>query len=406
MNVLTALVQGRIFVTLDISTSTPGPLSGVIVADFSRVLAGPYCTMILADLGATVIKVESPGGDDTRAWKPPAYRGGACYYQAVNRNKHSITLDFTDQDDLMVAKEIAARADVFVHNFKPGSIDKFGLGYEGVKELNPEIIYAHISGFGTTGAGRALPGYDVLVQGMAGLMDMNGEPDGEPVRSGVSIFDLTTGMMTAVGIASALRHKERTGEGQLIENNLMANAIFTMANQYQVGATTGKAPRRNGAEHPTIYPYNAFPTGDGELIVVAGNNGQFARLCQVLGTSELAADERFDDPEKRNVNRDELRPLLEQALSARSKDEWFQLMRDAGIPCSPVQSVDEGLVSAQELGLDPLWHTEDPESMPTVRNSLSMSGTPATYRKEPPELGEDSEAVRAWLAQVATEAKR
>lgn len=386
--------------TLDITAPNSGPLSGVIVADFSRVLAGPYCTMILGDLGATVIKVESPGGDDTRAWTPPAYRGGACYYQAVNRNKHSITLDFGDADDLAVAKDIAARADVFIHNFKPGSIDKFGLGYDGVKDLNPDIIYAHISGFGTSGAGAALPGYDVLVQGMAGLMDMNGEADGEPVRSGVSIFDLTTGMMTAVGITAALRHKERTGEGQLIENNLMANAIFTMANQYQVASTTGKHPTRNGKEHPTIYPYNAFPTADGDLIVVAGNNGQFAKLCAVLDTPELLEDERFDNPEKRNVNRSELRPLLEAALAAKGKDEWFGLLRGAGLPCSPVQNVSEGLESARELGIDPLWHTDDPDSMPTVRSSLSMSATPPSYRKEPPQLGEDSADVRAWLQQT------
>ncbi|GAA2095659.1 MULTISPECIES: CaiB/BaiF CoA transferase family protein [Brevibacterium] len=372
-----------------------GPLSGIVVADFSRVLAGPFCSMTLGDLGATVIKVESPGGDDTRSWSPPVYMGQASYYQAVNRNKHSIALDFKDPEDLEVAKRIAARADVFLHNFKPGSIDKFGLGYEGVRELNPQVIYAHISGFGTK-KGADMPGYDVLVQGAAGLMDMNGDPDGPPVRSGVSIFDITTGMTTALGITAAIRHRDLTGEGQLIENNLMSNALFTMTNQYQV-ALSGQTTRRAGAEHGTIYPYNAFPTGDGDLIVVGANNGQFARLAEVLGHPEWSTDERFDSPEKRNVNRAELRPLMEEALSHKGKQEWFALLTEAGLPSSPVQSVNEGLMTAEELGLEPVWTTGEEGGIPTIRPSLSFSASPVSYRKQPPELGEDGDAVRAWL---------
>lgn len=252
-------------VGLNETTNPTGPLAGVVVADFSRVLAGPYATVILADLGATVIKVEGPQGDDTRSWMPPAYEGVASYYQSVNRNKHAITLDFKDAEDLKVAKQIAAKADVFIHNFKPGSIDKFGLGYEAVREFNPSIIYTHISGFGTQEGGRDLPGYDILVQGMSGLMDMNGDPDGPPVRSGVSLFDLTAGMMTAVGISSALRHREVTGEGQLLENNLLSNAIFTMINQYQ--------SRR---------PLKLCPLGWGK------NTGPFTRITSfrpLMGTS-------------------------------------------------------------------------------------------------------------------------
>lgn len=378
-------------------SSTPGPLDGIVVADFARVLAGPYCTMLLADLGATVIKVESPDGDDTRGWMPPVYKNQASYFQAVNRNKHSIALDLKDEDDRETARGIAARADVFVHNFKPGSIERLGFGYDDVRALNESIIYAHISGFGTKG-GAELPGYDVLVQGMAGLMDMNGSPDGPPVRSGISLFDLTTGMMTALGITAAVRHRDLTGEGQLVENNLMSNAVFTMLNQYQSTATHGAVPTRGGDEHPSIYPYNAFPTGDGDLIVVGANNGQFRRLSAALGHPEWADDERFGSPEKRNRNRSELRPLLEEALSHKGKDEWFLLLREAGLPCSPVQNVGEGLQTAQDLGLDPVWHTDDPNSVATIRNSLSMSATPPTYRKEPPTLGEDGDAIRAWLA--------
>ena len=373
-----------------------GPLDGIIVADFARVLAGPYATMLLADLGATVIKVESPGGDDTRSWMPPVYRDQASYFQAVNRNKHSIVLDLKDEEDRQTARQIAARADVFIHNFKPGSIERLGFGYENVRALNESIIYAHISGFGTKG-GAELPGYDVLVQGMAGLMDMNGEPDGDPVRSGISLFDLTTGMMTALGITAAVRHRDLTGEGQLIQNNLMSNAVFTMINQYQSTAMHDAVPTRGGKEHATIYPYHALPTGDGELIIVGANNGQFARLSAELGHPEWAEDSRFDSPEKRNVNRDELRPLLEEALSHKGKEEWFRQLRAAGLPCSPVQNVGEGLRTAIELGLDPVWHTEDPDSVATIRNSLSMSATPTTYRKEPPALGEDGDAIRAWL---------
>jgi crotonobetainyl-CoA:carnitine CoA-transferase CaiB-like acyl-CoA transferase len=384
------------------STDTPrtpgaGPLEGIIVADFARVLAGPYCTMLLADLGATVIKVESAGGDDTRSWRPPTYRDQASYYQAVNRNKHSIVLDLTDEDDRATAHAIAARADVFVHNFKPGSIERLGFGYDDVRAYNESIIYAHISGFGTK-EGASLPGYDVLVQGMAGLMDMNGEPDGMPVRSGISLFDLSTGMRTALGITAAVRHRDLTGEGQLIENNLMANAVFTMANQYQPAVTHGQVLTRNGAEHSTLYPYNAFPTGDGELIIVAVNDGQFKRLAAELGHPEWVEDPRFLTPELRNLNRDDLRALIEGVLAAKGKHEWFEQLKAAGLPCAPVQNVGEGLATATELGLDPAWHTDDPDSVATIRNPLSMSASPPSYRKEPPALGEDGDAIRAWLA--------
>lgn len=378
-----------------------GPLSGIVIADFSRVLAGPYATVILADLGATVIKVEGPQGDDTRSWMPPAYEGVASYYQAVNRNKHAITLEFTDPEDLEIAKQIATKADVFIHNFKPGSIEKFGLGYEAIRALNPSVIYTHISGFGSQEPGRNLPGYDILVQGMSGLMDMNGDPDGPPVRSGVSLFDLTAGMMTAVGIASALRHREVTGEGQLLENNLLSNAIFTMANQYQVATTTETVPTRLGKEHGTIYPYNQFPTADGDLIVVAANNGQFHRLCKVLGLDGLAEDERFSSPEKRNLNRDQLRPLLEEALGQQGRQAWYRELTAAGLPVAPVQNVLEGYELAKELGLDPLWTTGQEGDLPTIRNSLTFSQTPASYRKTPPAMNEDAEAIRAWLDQEA-----
>ncbi|MFB9858737.1 CaiB/BaiF CoA transferase family protein [Paenarthrobacter aurescens] len=376
--------------------SAQGPLAGLVVVDFTRALAGPLCTMLLGDMGATVIKVESLDGEESRTWKPPVFKDESSYFHAVNRNKYSMTLDLKKPSDKEKAHELADRADVFIHNFKPGSIEKFGLGYEDIRKTNESIIYTAISGFGT-GPGKELLGYDVLVQGMAGLMDMNGESDGPAVRSGVSVFDLTTGMITAFGIMAAIRHRDLTGQGQLLENNLMSNAMLTMVNQYQVVATTTTVPSRNGREHLSIYPYNAFPTADGELIIATANNVQFTRLCEILGIPDIAEDPRFDSPEGRNINRRQLAVILERELARKPKGEWFELMRTAGLPCAPVQSVGEGFQTAIELGLEPVWETGNPGDIPTIRNPLKFSSTPATYRKQPPRLGEDNEAVTAWL---------
>lgn len=386
--------------TEQLDTSATGPLRGVIVVDFTRALAGPLCTMLLADMGATVIKVESPEGEESRTWKPPSFKDESTYFHAVNRNKFSVTLDMKLPADAEKARALARRADVFVHNFKPGSIDRFGLGYDEIRRTNESVIYAAISGFGT-GPGRDLLGYDVLVQGLAGLMDMNGEPDGPAVRSGISAFDLTTGMFTAFGIMAAIRHRDLTGEGQLVENNLMSSAMLTMVNQYQVVATTDIVPRRNGREHLSIYPYNAFPTADGELIIATANNPQFARLCGILGAPEIAQDARFATPEGRNINRRQLSVLLERELGRKSRDEWFQIMRQAGLPVAPVQTVAEGLRTATDLGLEPLWGTGEDGSIPTIRNPLRLSASPATYRKPPPALGQDNDAVAAWLGSLS-----
>lgn len=377
--------------------TNPGPLAGLVVADFTRVLAGPLCTMMLGDLGATVIKVESPAGDDARSWRPPEYQGMSTFFQSINRNKYSIALNLKDPGDFATAQAIAARADIFAHNFKPGSIERLGLGYDDVRALKPNIIYAHISGFGSQPGGHDLPGYDLLAQGFAGLMDMIGNPDEPPMRSGVSVFDLACGMLTCTGILAALRHRDLTGEGQLVENNLMSTAIFTMINQYQKVATGGAPATRRGQEHQTIYPYNAMPTGDGDLIIVAANNHQFTTLTQVLGVPDLAADPRFNTPENRNLNRDSLRPLLEVALARRGKAEWFALLRQAGLPCAPVQNVAEGLATAYDLGLHPVWDSPTGR-IPSVANAMSLSASPPTYRKEPPYLNEDAEVVAAWLA--------
>src|SRR5260221_11299463 len=258
-----------------------GPLDGLLVADFSRVLAGPYCTMLLGDLGATVIKVESPAGDDTRTWMPPDRDGVATYYMAINRNKRSIVLDFNDPADLRLAQELAARADVFIENFKPGGLKRFGLDYDAVQQRNAGIIYASISGFGTA-QGASLPGYDLIVQAMSGLMSLTRSPDGPASRSGISGFDVIAGLHAAIGILAALNHRNHTGEGQHVEVSLYASALSGMVNQTSAYVVGGVIPGRRGNAHPSLFPYESLPAADRELSVAAGNNGQFSKLCEVL----------------------------------------------------------------------------------------------------------------------------
>lgn len=378
--------------------SGSGPLSGVVVADFTRVLAGPYCTMLLADMGATVIKVESPHGDDTRGWKPPVRDDEATFYLSVNRNKHSIVLDFRDESDLEVARELAARADVLVENFKPGGLEQFKLDYDSVSALNPDVIYASITGFGTAG-GAGLPGYDLLVQAVSGMMSLTGGQDTEPYRAGLAIFDVITGLHASIGILGALHHKDNTGQGQLVELNLLSSALSGMVNQSAAYVTGGLVPTRMGNEHPSLYPYEPMPTGDGMLIVVAGNNGQFTKLCDALGIPEVAADPRFGNPQERNANREELRPILQGRLAERSAAEWFEHLSGLGLPCAPIQDVKGGIELARKLGLEPVVMAGNGERrIPSVRHPVAFSQTPVSYELAPPELNASSDLVRTWLA--------
>ncbi len=271
------------------SSRRPGPLDGVLVADFSRVLAGPYCTMLLGDLGATIIKVESPAGDDTRTWMPPVRDGVSTYYLAINRNKRSVTLDLKNPEDLRLAQELASRADVMIENFKVGGLDRFGLDYESTKARNPSVIYTSISGFGTA-EGASLPGYDLVVQAISGLMSLTGEPDGPAYRAGISVFDVMAGLHAAIGILSALHHRDRTGEGQHVELSLLASALSGLVNHTSAYVAGGVVPMRMGNAHPSLFPYEPLPTADKDLIVIAGNNGQFRQLCNVLGLHDLPND--------------------------------------------------------------------------------------------------------------------
>ena len=383
-----------------------GPLSGLLVADFSRVLAGPYATMLLADLGADVIKVESPAGDDTRHWVPPVTGDGtSTYFMAINRNKRSVALDLKVDEDLTAAQELARRADVFVENFKPGGLRRFGLDYETVSQHNPEIVYASISGFGA-GKGQDLPGYDLMVQAMSGLMSLTGAPDGPPYRAGISVFDVIAGLHTGFGILAALVHRVATGQGQHVEASLMSSALSGMVNQTSAWVAGGVVPFRMGNAHPSLFPYEPLPTRDGELIVTAGNDAQFSRLCQVIGAPELATDPRFARTEGRTAHRAELKPLLAERLSRRSAAEWFPDLIAAGVPCGPINTVAGGVGFAAQVGLEPVQMAgRGDTAVPSVRHPLTFSRTPPRYDLPPPRLDEHGTQIRAWLASRPAESR-
>jgi len=380
--------------------SRTGPLDGLLIADFSRVLAGPYATMLLGDLGAGVVKVESPSGDDTRTWMPPVRDGVSTYYLAINRNKKSVTLDFRDETDLAAAIELARRADVVIENFKVGGLRRFGLDYDAVRRDNPRVVYASISGFGTAEPAVKIPGYDLMVQAISGLMSLTGSPDGPPYRAGISVFDVMAGMHTAIGILAALHRRDETGVGQQIGISLLASALSGLVNHSTAFVTGGTVPYRMGNAHPSLFPYEPLPTADGELIVIAGNDGQFRALTKVLGVPELADDPRFGRNQDRTARRAELQPLLEEQLARRTSQEWFDDLIAAGVPCAPINTIDGGIAFAERVGLDPVAVVGTGNAaMPMVRNPITFSDTPPSYELPPPTLGQDNDEVRAWLGQ-------
>lgn len=370
-----------------------GPLAGIVVADLSRVLAGPYCTMLLADLGATVIKVESPGGDDTRTWRPPVHGDMATYFMAANRNKHSIALDMKDPEQLELVHRIVGEADVLVENFKPGGLAKYGLDADSVAQRWPHLVHASITGFGTAG-GAHLPGYDMLIQGVSGFMSLTGEADGPPQKGGVAMMDVMTGLHCALAILAALRERDASGRGQHVELNLFMSALSGLVNQTSAYVAGGAVPRRMGNDHPSLFPYGPFACRDTDLIICVGNDRQFARLAEVLGVPELAEDEKFATMSGRNEHRDELRARMVERLGERDAQQWQDELVEVGVPCAPILGVDEGIEYAQKLGLDPV---ADTGGVPTVRHPVDYSRTPARHVKAPPRLDEDREAVLAWL---------
>jgi crotonobetainyl-CoA:carnitine CoA-transferase CaiB-like acyl-CoA transferase len=378
-----------------------GALEGVLVADFSRVLAGPYATMLLADLGADVVKVERPGrGDDTREWGPPFdEEGQATYFLSVNRNKRSVVIDLGTQGGRRTAQALASRADVVIENFKPGTMERFGLGYAALSAQDPRLVFCSISGFGS-GAGRDLPGYDLVAQAVGGLMSVTGGPDGAPTKVGVALVDVITGLHAAVGILAALRHRDRTGLGQHVEVTLLTSLISALVNQASAYASAGVIPQILGSAHPSISPYAVFDVADGGLALAVGNDGQFAALCGVAGVPELAEDGRFATNPARVTNRDALNDALREPLRARTRAEWFDALTAAGVPCGPINDMAGAFDLAARLGLDPVVDIDDARrDTPArqVRDPLQMSLTPPTYRTAPPRLGEDTDAVLGEL---------
>ncbi|WP_424463335.1 CaiB/BaiF CoA transferase family protein [Pseudoclavibacter helvolus] len=373
----------------------PGPegvLRGVRVADFSRVLAGPYATMMLADFGADVIKIEPPTGDETRAWTPPVdARGQSTYFGGVNRGKRSVVLDLTLEEDLEVARRLAREADVVVENFRPGVMARFGLDYETVRRANRGVVFCSVTGFGAAG-GAVLPGYDLLVQAVGGLMSITGPAGGEPSKVGVALVDVLTGLNAVTGILLALRERDSSGTGQRVEVDLMTTLLSALTNQASSTLATGVAPARLGNAHPSIAPYELFEARDRPLVIAVGNDRQFAALASTLGCSGLASDTRFTSNHLRVKHRTELRALLVARLGERDAHEWVELLTAARVPAGLVNDVAEAFAFAESLGLAPVVELGGEGGSPgehvrSTANPIHLSATPARYRSPSPDLG-------------------
>ena len=374
---------------------TDAALEGILVADFSRVLAGPLCSQTLADLGADVIKVEHPdGGDDTRQWGPPFVDEGSTYYLGLNRGKRSLTLNLRDDGDKALAHELCRRADVIIESFRPGTMDRLGFGWEAVQQYNPKAIYTSISAFGSGEDGAALPGYDLLVQAMSGYMSINGLADGPATKTSTALVDLTTGLYAATGTLAALRERERSGEGQHLEVALLDSALAMLLNIGSGFLNTGELPVRSGNAHPSIAPYQTIPTASGDLALAVGNDAIFSRLCEELGRPELATDERFASNSERVVHRDALIELLSGIFAEESAQVWTVRLTAAGVPAGPVNDSREAYDFAQRLGLEPIVELDGVKS---TRSPMRLSRTPADPQTRPPRLGEHNDELRDWL---------
>ncbi len=371
-------------------------LSDVVVIDLSRVLAGPYCTMILGDLGATVIKVEQPGkGDDTRHFGPPYIAGESAYYLGLNRNKRSITLDFSTPEGKQRLLDLLRTATVLVENFRPGTLEKQGLGYEALKALNPGLIYCSISGYGQTGPYTSRPGYDFVAQAESGIMSVTGEIDGEPMRVGVPVGDLSGGMFACMSILAALRVHDHTGKGQYIDISLLETTASLLCNVSSNHLISGEEAQRYGNGHPNIVPYQAFRTRDGYVVVACGNDRLYQGLCRLLGRDDLASDPHFATNPQRVRNRQELVPALQEEFLQRDTGDWLPELRAAGIPCGPINSVSQVFGDPQIQARGLVWECEHPTAG-TIRLSgspIHLSETPTRLYKAPPLLGEDNDAV-------------
>jgi crotonobetainyl-CoA:carnitine CoA-transferase CaiB-like acyl-CoA transferase len=393
----------------------PGALSHIRVLDLSRVLAGPWAGQIFGDLGAEVIKVERPGsGDDTRHWGPPYIKDAegndsreAAYFQSANRNKQSLTLDFTQPEGQRLVRELVAQCDVLLENFKVGGLAAYGLDYESLKVINPRLIYCSITGFGQTGPYAKRAGYDFMIQGLGGLMSLTGRPEGEegagPMKVGVALTDILTGLYASVGVLAALNQREHSGIGQHIDVALLDVQVACLANQAMNYLTTGLSPKRLGNAHPNIVPYQDFPSADGNFILAVGNDGQFRKFCEVAGIAQLADDARFATNKARVAHRAELIPLLRQATVFKTTAQWIELLETAGVPCGPINDLQQVFadpqVQARGLRLD--LPNALGSSTPQVASPLRLSATPVAYCSAPPLLGQHTEALLRRLLDMS-----
>ncbi len=388
----------------------PGALDGIVVLDLTRILAGPTCTQLLGDLGADILKVENPatGGDDTRTWGPPVVAGAdgqptdlSAYFLCANRNKRSVAIDIASPEGQAQIRALAARADVVVENFKPGGLAKYGLGHDDMLTRHPGLVWCSITGYGQTGPNRAKPGYDLMAQGYGGIMSLTGAPNGPPMKVGVGVADVMCGMYATVGILAALRHRDRTGEGQHVDVALVDSQMAWLINEGTNYLESGQVPQRRGNGHPNIVPYNVFATSDGHVIIAVGNDGQFRRFCALLGLDGLPGDPRFATNGARVANREALAGFIDPALAALTTGAVIAGLEERGVPVGPVNDV------AQALSTDQAEAREMVVRMPRddvakgevalLGNPLKLSRTPVTYRRAPPRCGQDSAEVLANL---------
>ena len=374
----------------------PAPLEGTTVVDFTRVLSGPYCTMLLADMGARVIKIEQPGrGDDTRAWGPPFIHGESAYFLSVNRNKESLTLDLKSAHAAAIVARLLERADVLVENFRPGTMERLGLGYEALSKAYPSLVYCSISGFGQTGPRAHEPWYDAVIQAEGGLMSVTGEAGGPPFRLGVPIADLAAGMFAAQGIVLALLARVRSGRGQRVDVGMLDSAAALLTYQAGIAFATGHAPVRMGNRHASIVPYDTVAAADGELVIAVGNDEQWRRFCAAIDASALAADERFATNAQRVTMRETLGPMIGERMAARTRSAWVAVMKEAGVPCGSVRNIAEVLADPQIEARD-MIQTVDHLTAGAVQVlgvPIKLSGSPGAVRAAPPTLGQHSDRI-------------
>jgi crotonobetainyl-CoA:carnitine CoA-transferase CaiB-like acyl-CoA transferase len=376
------------------TSDPPSALDGVLVADFSRVLAGPYMTMLLADLGATVIKVEAPSGDETRQWGPPWHDGVSTYYKAINRNKRSVVLDLHNQHDRALARELAERADVMVENLKPGKMAGFGLGYDDVAPANGGLVYCSISGFGSQPSGAHLPGYDLLGQAVGGLMSITGEADGRPLKVGVAVVDVLCGLHACVAVLAALQARNGTGRGQLVEVDLLSSVLSSLVNQASGYLLAGSLPGAAGNAHPSVAPYETFATADGDIAIAVGSDRQFATLCGALGLESLTMDPLFTSNAARVANRNALVARINDRLATMHRETALEVLGHAGVPSGPVNNVAQAFEFAKSVGLEPTWACNGDRY---VRSPFRLHDTPPSVRRPAPALDDDGNDIREWL---------